>query len=463
MASKNKTKQGGDLAGHPEYPQHFLDSLKREDTCFVICPIGEDGSDIRRNSDKVFQHIIKPAAEANNLTALRSDHIGLPGMITHQIIQHILDDAMVVADLTDHNANVFYELALRHAFRKPIVQLISQGQKIPFDVQSFRTIPYTLDLDPVAQARETVTRHIAAALGKDFVPESPVTFTATLEALKSTGPTETLLRGILDQVDSLDKALADVTSKILKPHDLMENVPAYIRDSMDKMLQRYAREIELLQSVRQAGVIGLYRRRESAIKAFARYLDEEPREIMVVGSSLKGLLQKEEYKEIAEKLRFKLEKGLVKVRFMLTHPIVADFRASQENRRSAEIGMEIISSLETLKSWKVDCANVRLYLGTPTCFAIKTTRQMLVNPYPYMSVSYESPCLILEYSPDAGAERPSYFFEEFSARHFGAWDTDLAVHISDYDSVISHCKSKLDEYSKTVEQLLASGKSLKPN
>jgi hypothetical protein len=149
------------------------------------------------------------------------------------------------------------------------------------------------------------------------------------------------------------------------------------------------------------------------------------------------------------------------VKFLLTHPIVADFRSSQENRRPTEIGVEIIRSLETLKGWGTDAGNVRLYLGTPTCFAIKTTRQMLINPYPYISVSYDSPCLLLEYSPESGADRPSYFFDEFNARHFGAWDTELAVHVDDYDRVIGQCREMLSSWSKSVDELISRGKAFR--
>lgn len=177
----------------------------------------------------------------------------------------------------------------------------------------------------------------------------------------------------------MSKSVADFRLRSWRPEDLKEALPTYVRDRMDDLLQRYAHEIDLLQAVRQAGVIGIFKRRESAIKAFSRYIDEELREIMVVGSSLKGLLQKEEYGEVSEKLKFKQQRGLVKVKFLLTHPIVADLRANQENRRPTEIGVEIIKSLETLKLWGTDAGNVRLYLGTPTCFAIKTTRQMLIN------------------------------------------------------------------------------------
>jgi hypothetical protein len=83
---------------------------------------------------------------------------------------------------------------------------------------------------------------------------------------------------------------------------------------------------------------------------------------------------------------------------------------------------------------------------------------MLVNPYPYISVSFDSPCLHLEYSSEGGTERPGYFFDEFNSRHFGAWDTDLAVHITDFNAAIDFYTSNLQDYSKCVEDLIMRGK-----
>jgi len=51
---------------------------------------------------------------------IRADKISEPGIITTQIIGHIVDAELVIADLTDKNPNVFYELAIRHAIRNPI-------------------------------------------------------------------------------------------------------------------------------------------------------------------------------------------------------------------------------------------------------------------------------------------------------------------------------------------------------
>jgi hypothetical protein len=189
-------------------------------------------------------------------------------------------------------------------------------------------------------------------------------------------------------------------------NEVRDRLGPEIKEEIRHILQDYRDEIDILRSLKGAGVVRPFRNRATALKNFATAIDAESREIMVVGSSLKGLLRKEKYKEIADKLRFKQDNGRVAVKFLLTHPMVADLRAGQEGRRSSEIGREIIESLEVLRDWKVPPENVRLYRGTPTCFAIKTEKQMLLNPYPYGEVAYDSPCLIVETSE----ENPSYFY-----------------------------------------------------
>jgi hypothetical protein len=88
-------------------------------TCFVIAPIGEPASEIRKRSDQVFTYVITPAVQECGYTALRADQISEPGLIDSQVIERIVNDPLVIADLTGHNPNVFYELALRHALSLP--------------------------------------------------------------------------------------------------------------------------------------------------------------------------------------------------------------------------------------------------------------------------------------------------------------------------------------------------------
>jgi len=239
----------------------------------------------------------------------------------------------------------------------------------------------------------------------------------------------------------------ELTQPVL--NEVRDRLGPDIKDQIEDMLQEYREEIATLQSLKEAGVILPFRNREIALKDFARAIDAETREIMIIGSSLKGLLKKDKYKEIADKIRFKIERGGVTVKFLLTHPVVADLRAGQEGRRSSEIGAEIIESLEELKRWGVPNENVRLYRGTPTCFAIKTETEMLLNPYPYGEVAYDSPCIIVRTT----ANNPSYFYHEFDQSHFGAWDTKVAVKIRDYNEAIGELQRNLDRYANTVSEM----------
>jgi hypothetical protein len=81
-----------------------------------------------------------PAVKEFNLRVVRADQIGKPGMIGKQVLQHILSSRLVIADLSFHNPNVFYELCLRHATRLPTVQIIRAAVPIPFDIEQYRTV-----------------------------------------------------------------------------------------------------------------------------------------------------------------------------------------------------------------------------------------------------------------------------------------------------------------------------------
>lgn len=126
--------------------------------CFVITPIGKKNSKIRHRSDRVLKEIIAPAAKECGYETIRADGISKPGMITSQIIQHLMRDPLVVADLTRGNPNVYYELAIRHVVKKPVVQIIKAGEKLPFDIAPTRTID--IDLRSIKHCKEEVVKHI---------------------------------------------------------------------------------------------------------------------------------------------------------------------------------------------------------------------------------------------------------------------------------------------------------------
>ena len=147
-------------------------------TCFVIAPIDREGSEQRKHSDMVLEALIRRALD-REWDVVRADQITTPGMISGQVIEHLLHSGLVVADLSFHNPNVFYELALRHAIGKPTVHLIRSGDLIPFDLKDFRTI--TIDTgdkyELVAKLetyRAEIANHVRQAVADGAESSNPV-------------------------------------------------------------------------------------------------------------------------------------------------------------------------------------------------------------------------------------------------------------------------------------------------
>ncbi|MFG1918945.1 hypothetical protein [Micromonospora sp. NPDC048898] len=194
----------GDANGQPS---------RRE--CFVIAPIGQEGSEIRRRSDQILKHVIRPVVEARGYQAIRGDEIERAGLITSQVLDRIIQNDLVIADLTDQNANVFYELAVRHALRKPFVQLMAKDQQLPFDVQGMRTILVDhTDLDSVHSAKEQLGRAIdSITTDADIV--TPMSVALTLQDLRgSSSPHETGLSQVIETLPQMMDILQDLQRQV---------------------------------------------------------------------------------------------------------------------------------------------------------------------------------------------------------------------------------------------------------
>lgn len=114
--------------------------------CFVIAPMGEENTRTRQLSDRIYEDFIKEIAKKCNYEAIHPARLHRAGLITPEIIKHVISDPLVIADLTGGNPNVLYELALRHAVRMPVVQFVAKGQpKLPFNIQETRTIVFDID------------------------------------------------------------------------------------------------------------------------------------------------------------------------------------------------------------------------------------------------------------------------------------------------------------------------------
>ena len=206
--------------------------------CFVIAPIGDETSETRKRSDQVLKHIIRPAAEECGYRATRADEIDKPGLITSQVIQRVVGDPLVVADLSETNPNVFYELAIRHAIRKPLIQLIEKGQRIPFDVAGTRTIYVDhKDLDSVSGAKADIVAQIRQLEKEPTEIETPISISLDLQILRqSENPEDRSFAELLSEVSNIRTDMA-------KLHDGVEKSSSEAIQGLTIRVERLVDEI----------------------------------------------------------------------------------------------------------------------------------------------------------------------------------------------------------------------------
>jgi hypothetical protein len=151
---------------------------------FVISPIGEDGTDVRRAADQVLKHIVRKALPEGSFVVERADEDKQPGAITPRIISKIIEADVVIADLSGYNPNVFYELAVAHGYVRPVVYLQRQDEKVAFDVKDMRIIRYSLsDPDRLEIAVTELRAQVDAAIENPSAIETPLTAAGKFKAL----------------------------------------------------------------------------------------------------------------------------------------------------------------------------------------------------------------------------------------------------------------------------------------
>lgn len=110
----------------------------KEKSVFVIMPFGEEWS------NDIYK-CIKEVCNKHRIIATRADDFTSPGVILDDIWKQINSSALIVADISVHNANVFYELGIAHTIGKDVVMIHQRdGDHVPFDINSRRYVSYGL-------------------------------------------------------------------------------------------------------------------------------------------------------------------------------------------------------------------------------------------------------------------------------------------------------------------------------
>lgn len=135
--------------------------MKTNKQCFVIMPFGQMGTEDHIRNLKIYQQLIRPVLRQCGFKSIRADELEHLGNITRDIIELLHEADLVIADLSGKNANVFYELGVRHAlFRYGTVPIIRKGETLPFDIANYRAIFYSTELDGPEEFRRELLKRI---------------------------------------------------------------------------------------------------------------------------------------------------------------------------------------------------------------------------------------------------------------------------------------------------------------
>lgn len=148
---------------------------------FVIMPFSPTASE--KNWTEVFEGVFQPALEECGYTCTRAETSR--GSLIATILESLVQAEVVIADVTDRNANVFYELGVRHALRRGTI-LVSQGtDHVPSDLRGYWFLPYGLRPAEVAKFKTDIKRIVAAFEDQPDRSDSPVSDYLEREQLSS--------------------------------------------------------------------------------------------------------------------------------------------------------------------------------------------------------------------------------------------------------------------------------------
>ena len=153
-----------------------------EKICFIVTAIGESGTPTRERADNVYRYLIAPVCEELGYRPVRVDHVNAVDNINETVINYLKTAPMVIADMTEHNPNAFYELGFRQARELPLVPIIKVGERLPFDVITTRTVFYDTDVAKIEDSKENLKSKILSFENFEM-PESRIDKNVTLDEL----------------------------------------------------------------------------------------------------------------------------------------------------------------------------------------------------------------------------------------------------------------------------------------
>lgn len=117
--------------------------------------------------NELYEGVIKDVCGKDfDLDVIKADEIYGPGVILADIIKHISESKVIIAEISPVNSNVFYEVGYAHALNKPTILIAEKGTQLPFDVSPFRVLFYQNTIAGKQTVQEGLRKHLDSILNQ---------------------------------------------------------------------------------------------------------------------------------------------------------------------------------------------------------------------------------------------------------------------------------------------------------
>jgi len=207
---------------------------EEKNSCFIITPIGSPDSETFKKTRGLISSVIDPVLEEFDFEAVPAYNIANSGSINRQILKCILNDRLVIANLSGLNPNVMYELAVRHAVRLPIIIMAEHGTNLPFDITDQRTIFYHDSLLGSEEAKPRLREAIRIAL-KDGTVDNPIYQVVEegtiIKAVQ--GKDQSFNEYLIRRLDQLENNLISIKQMRVNEYPLPSKLSSTVRQQPD--------------------------------------------------------------------------------------------------------------------------------------------------------------------------------------------------------------------------------------
>lgn len=227
--------------------------VDKKKKCFVITPIGDSNTEIRRHIDGIIDQAIVPAIGDKYVVDVAHRKYEI-GSINDRVIKSIYESDLVIANLTTLNPNVMFELAIRYSFGKPAIVIAEKGTKLPFDIVDENTVFYINDPAGADELKNSIIE-FEQGIDTDKQEYGPIYQTIRkipiykeVESGEKVS-SETMMSYIIDRLDSLEKTIentkkgVNLTKKTISVQflDLSNEIilTQEFKDNFMKMLSAY--------------------------------------------------------------------------------------------------------------------------------------------------------------------------------------------------------------------------------